>query len=136
MLVKTTRRAAVALSMAIGVGLLMSLTWAGALSALFVRTIILGLSATAVFTVFEAWPRSLPRRLQRWVLQVLAVGLCIPVTTSLIYVLGTPQGASPFWENPSRWSGWSHLTIAGVLLAPWAALAAIVQQKDAFARDQ
>jgi signal transduction histidine kinase len=136
MLVKTTRRAAVALSMAIGVGLLMSFTWAGALSALFVRTIILGLSATAVFTVFEAWPRSLPRWLQRWVLQVLAVGLCIPVTTSLIYVLGTPQGASPFWENPSRWSGWSHLTIAGVLLAPWAALAAIVQQKDAFARDQ
>ena len=129
MLVKTTRRAAVALSMAIGVGLLMSFTWAGALSALFVRTIILGLSATAVFTVFEAWPRSLPRWLQRWVLQVLAVGVCIPVTTSLIYVLGTPQGASPFWENPSRWSGWSHLTIAGVLLAPWAALAAIVRRR-------
>jgi hypothetical protein len=40
--VKPTRRAAVALTMAIGVGLLMSFTWAGALSALFVRTIILG----------------------------------------------------------------------------------------------
>ena len=32
--------------------------------------------------------------------------------------------------------GWAHLTFAGLLLAPWTALAAIVRQKDAFARDQ
>jgi signal transduction histidine kinase len=122
--------------MAIGVGLLMSSTWAGSHSALFARTIIIGLSATAVFTLFEAWPPSLPRWLQRWVLQVVAVGVFVPVTTLLIYVLGTPPGAAPFWESPARWSGWTHLTIAGVLLAPWTALAAIVRQKDAFARDR
>jgi signal transduction histidine kinase len=135
-LVKTTRRAAVALTMAIGVGLLMSITWAGSHSSLFVRTTILGLSATGAFTFFEMWPRYLPRWLQRWVLQVVAVGVFMPVTTSLIYVLGTPPGAPPFWESPGRWSGWTHLTVAGVLLAPWTALAAIVRQKDAFARDQ
>jgi len=136
LLVKTTRRVAVGLTMAIGVALLMSITWAGSRSSLFVRTMILGLSATAVFTLLEVWPRYLPRCLQRWVLQVVAVGMCMPVTMSLIYVLGTPRGAAPFWEDPGRMSGWTHLTVAGVLLAPWTALAAIVRQKDAFAREQ
>ncbi len=32
--------------------------------------------------------------------------------------------------------GWTHLTFTGLLLAPWTALAAIVRQKEAFARDQ
>ena len=134
--VKTARRVAVALTMSIGVGLLMMTTWRSSASALFLRTIILGLSATAVFALFEAWPRRLPRWLHRWALQVVAVGLFMPVTTVLIYVLSTPQGAPPFWENPSRLDGWTHLTFAGVLLAPWTALAAIVRQKEAFARDQ
>ena len=60
----------------------------------------------------------------------------MPVTTLLIYVLSTPQGAPPFWEDPGRMDGWTHLTFAGLLLAPWTALAAIVRQKEAFARDQ
>jgi LytS/YehU family sensor histidine kinase len=33
-------------------------------------------------------------------------------------------------------TGWVALTFAGVLLAPWTALAAIIRQKEAFARDQ
>src|SRR5204863_5037118 len=37
---------------------------------------------------------------------------------------------------PLRMAGWTHLTIAGILLAPWTALAAIVRQKEAFARHQ
>ena len=122
--------------MSIGVGLLMMTTWGSSPSALFLRTIILGLSATTAFALFEVWPRILPRWLQRWVLQVVAVGVFMPVTTLLIYVLSTPQGAPPFWEVPSRMDGWTHLTFAGLLLAPWTALAAIVRQKEAFAREQ
>jgi hypothetical protein len=134
--VKTTRRVAVAMTMSIAVALLMMSTWGGSRSALFLRAIIVGLSATSAFALFEVWPRSLPRWLQRWVLQVVAVGVFMPVTTVLIYVLSTPQGAPPFWEVPSRMNGWTHLTFAGLLLAPWTALAAIVRQKEAFARDQ
>jgi hypothetical protein len=133
---KTSRRAAVALTMSIGVGVLLMHGWRSSPSSLFFRTIILGLSGTAAFALFEAWPRLLPRRLQRWALQVVAVGLCMPVTTLLIYILSTPRGAPPFWQNPSRMDGWTHLTFAGLLLAPWTALAAIVRQKEAFARDQ
>src|SRR5207237_7961750 len=39
-------------------------------------------------------------------------------------------------KDPSPMDGWTHLTFAGLLLAPWTALAAIVRQKEAFARDQ
>jgi LytS/YehU family sensor histidine kinase len=65
-----------------------------------------------------------------------AVGVCIPIATLLIYVLSTAGGAPPFWHDPDRMNGWIHLTVAGILLAPWTALAAIVRQKEAFARDQ
>src|SRR5437868_5545712 len=71
---KTARRVAVALTMSIGVGLLMMSVWRSSPSSLFLRTIILGLSATAAFGLFEAWPRSLPQWLRRWALQVVAVG--------------------------------------------------------------
>jgi hypothetical protein len=133
---KTSRRVAVALTISIGVGLLLMHGWKNSPSALFVRTIILGLSATAAFGIFEVWPRSLPQWLQRWALQVVAVGVLMPVTTLLIYVLSTPQSAPPFWRDPERMNGWTHLTFAAILLAPWTALAAIVRQKEAFARDQ
>jgi signal transduction histidine kinase len=135
-LVRTARRAVVALTISLIVALLMMPTWGGSVSALFFRTIVIGLSATTAFAVFEIWPRILPRWLQRWALQVAAVGVFMPVTTVLIYVLSTPEGAPPFWEAQNRMDGWTHLTFAGLLLAPWTALIAIVRQKEAFARGQ
>ncbi|HYM26278.1 MAG TPA: histidine kinase [Vicinamibacterales bacterium] len=133
---RTSRRIAVALTISIGVGLLLLLGWKGPIVALFLRTTIIGLSATTAFALFEVWPRRLPQWIQRWALQVVAVGVFVPVTTTLMYVLSTPRGAPPFWDVPDRWNGWTHLTFAAILLAPWTALAAIVRQKDAFARDQ
>lgn len=133
---RTSRRVAVALTMSTGVGLLMTLVWKGALSTLFIRTTIIGLSAAAAFGLFEVWPRRLPHWLQRWALQVVAVGSIIPVTTTLIYLLSTAENGPAFWTEADRFNGWTHLTVAGILLAPWTALAAIVRQKEAFARDQ
>jgi histidine kinase/histidine kinase/DNA gyrase B/HSP90-like ATPase len=133
---KTSRRVAVALTLSIAVGLLMLHGWRSSPSALFLRTIIVGLSATTAFALFEVWPRRLPRWWQRWALQVVAVGVSMPVTTLLIYMLSTRRGAPPFWQDASRMDGWTHLTFIGLLLAPWTALAAVVRQKEAFARDQ
>jgi hypothetical protein len=133
--VTTARRVALALTISIGVGLLLVHGWR-APSSLFLRTVILGLSATAVFALFEVWPSRLPRWLQRWALQVVAVGVSMPVTTVVIYLLSTPRDAVPFWTDPQRMTGWTQLTFAALLLAPWTALAAIVRQKEAFARDQ
>jgi len=133
---KTLRRVAVALSLSVAVGLLLGLHWKSPWFAAVLRTIILGLSATTAFALFESWPRTLPQWLQRWVLQVVAVGVFMPVTTSLIYILSTPAGAPPFWKVNDRLSGWMLLTFAALLIAPWTTLAAIVRQKEAFARDQ
>ena len=133
---KTLRRVAVALTISTGVWLLLMTHWQTSRSGLFLRTTILGLSAMTAFALFEAWPRRLPRWLQRWVLQVLAVGSFMPVTTLVIYILSTPDGAPPFWEVDTRRTGWMILTFFALLLAPWTALAAIVRQKEAFVRDQ
>ena len=135
-LAKTLLRCAVALTISSAVWLLLSTHWTASLPGLFLRTSILALSATAAFVLFESWPRRLPRWLQRWVLQVFAVGVFMPVTTLLIYILSTPDGAPPFWVVDDRRTGWMILTFFSLLLAPWTALAAIVRQKDAFARDR
>jgi hypothetical protein len=68
--VRTTRRVAVAVTIAIGVALLLLILWKGSTSALFLRAIWLALSATTVFSLFEVWPRRLPRGVERWILQV------------------------------------------------------------------
>ena len=102
---KISRRVAVALTISIGVGLLMMHGWRSSPTSLFLRTITIGLSATTAFALFEVWPRRLPRWLQRWALQVVAVGVFMPVTTLLIYILSTRRGAPPFWEDSSRMDG-------------------------------
>jgi drug/metabolite transporter (DMT)-like permease len=111
---KTARRLAVALTISIGIGLLMVYPWKSSLSSLFLRTITLGLSATAVFSLFEAWPRTLPRWFQRWVLQVVAVGVAMPITTFVMHRLSAPQGAPPSWD----YHDWLILGFAAVLVAP------------------
>jgi hypothetical protein len=133
---KTLRRLAVALTMAIGAGLLLLHGWQSSTSSLFIRTTIVALSAMGAFSIFEVWPRRLPRWLERWALQVVAVGVCMPMATLAIYVLSTPRGAPPFWEVRERMDGWTHLTFLALLVAPWTALAAVIRQKEAFARHQ
>src|SRR5688572_2005145 len=130
-LAKTARRVGVALALAIAVGLLLSILWKGSRSSLFLFAITLALSATAFFALFEAWPRRLPRWIERWVLQVLAVGVSVPITAFAMHRLDLAAGP-PNVENHDG----MLLAFAAVLLAPWTALAAIVRQKDSFARHQ
>jgi signal transduction histidine kinase len=133
---KTARRVAVALVMSVGAGLALLFSWNSPASSLFLRTTILGLAAATAFSLFEVWPRTLPRWFQRWVLQVVSVGVVMPMTTLAIYVLSTPDGAPPFWTNPARVDGFVHLTFVAILIAPWTTLAAIVRQKEAIVRHQ
>jgi hypothetical protein len=134
-LVTALRRIAVALTLAIIIGVLLGTTWTSK-SAVMTRTITIALVATGVFALFERWPRRLPRWCARWALQVAAVGICIPITTLAIYVASTRQGEPPFWRVKKRMDGFMMLTAFGVLVAPWTALAALVRQKEAFARNQ
>ena len=134
LIAKTARRVGVALTISIAVALLMMHNgWRGGP---FLRTIIVGLSATTAFALFERFPATLPPWIQRWALQVVAVGVFMPLTTLLIYILSTSRGAPPFWKVPERMNGWMMLTFLGLLIAPWTAFVAVVRQKEAFARDQ
>jgi signal transduction histidine kinase len=127
---QTARRLAVALALAVAVGFLLLNGWRGSPASLFFRTAVLALTTTAAFTFFESWPRRLPGWIERWVLQVVAVGVSVPITLTLLYL--PYGGATPFLEDNDR----LHLTFAAVLIAPWTALAAVVRQKEAFARHQ
>jgi hypothetical protein len=117
-------------------GLLFSFGWKSGMVSILTRTTLLGLLAMLVFGLFEQWPKRLPAWLARWVLQVLGVGAAMPLATLLLYTLSTASGAPPFWQVRDRLMGFMLLTVAGVLLAPWAALGALVRQKDALARHQ
>ncbi|TBR40481.1 MULTISPECIES: sensor histidine kinase [Dyella] len=126
------RRIVTTLAITIPLGLLVNISWDDG----FLRTVTLGFVTALVFGVFEQWPRRLPRWMARWVLQVAAVAIAMPIGTYLFYRYSTPVGAPPFWENENRLSGFASLTMLAMLVAPWAALAALVRQKEAFARHQ
>jgi two-component sensor histidine kinase len=114
----------------------MGVGWKSGLTSLLIRTVALGLIAMLVFGLFEQWPKRLPAWLARWVLQVAGVAFAMPVATFVIYLLSTQTGAPPFWQVPDRLQGFAALSFVGVLVAPWAALTALVRQKDAIARHQ
>lgn len=130
------RRLRFTLAVSIVMGLLLSAGWESGMLSLQMRTVSLGLLAMLVFGVFEQWPRRLPRRLARWVLQVFGVAIAMPLGTYAIYLWSTTAGAPPFWEDKDRLTGFFTLSVLGVLLAPWMALGALVRQKDALARHQ
>lgn len=130
------RRVLVTLGTATLIGLLFSMFWRTSITGLFVRVIGVGVLAMLAFGIVEQWPRRLPRWLPRWALQVLAVAITVPVSVTAIYVASTPAGAPPFWQTEQRLFGFGIMVFAGLLLAPWIALGALVRQREAFAREQ
>jgi two-component sensor histidine kinase len=120
----------------LGWALLLSFHWKSGLMTLLTRVVLLGLIVMLVFGLFEQWPKRLPRWLARWVLQVVGVAVVIPPAMAIIYALSTPEGAPAFYHVEERMQGFGLLTGVGLLVAPWAALAALVRQKEALARHQ
>jgi signal transduction histidine kinase len=113
------RRVRFTLLLSVLLGILFSFRWG---PAGIVQIMLLGFFGLLAFGLFEQWPRRLPAWLSRWVLQVLGVALAMPIGTLLFPVFGV----APPWEVQGL----------GLLVAPWAALAALVRQKDALARHQ
>lgn len=131
------RRVVLALSLALAIALLFGAHgWQSGYASLIERTFTLALVAVLLFGFFERVPKRLPPWFARWVLQVASVGVAMPVTTFVIYVMSTKHGAPPFWHNETRLQGFMTLSAVGTLLAPWVALGALIRQKDAIARRQ
>ncbi len=135
-LVTAFARLTVALGLALAIALLLKSQWTNGFASVLSRTVTLALVGVAAFSFFERWPHRLPRGVARWVLQVVAVGVAMPVTTVLLYALTTREGAPPFWRDPDRVDGVMMLAFFSLLLAPWTALGALVRQREAWSREQ
>jgi len=99
------------------------------------RAMVVGFAVLLAFGLFERWPARLPRWFARWVLQVLAIVLAVPLGAYLAYWLTT--GGHPQLEAVSgRLQGYVELTFSGILFASWIVVGALVRQRDTFAREQ
>ncbi|HYJ96850.1 MAG TPA: histidine kinase [Burkholderiaceae bacterium] len=116
-------------------GLLLSIASETPIIVWIFRAVLVGLTALLAFGLLEQWPARLPKRLARWVLQLIGIVVVIPFAALLAYWV-TTGGDPNFAGEPKRIIGYLQLTFVGVLLAPWIALAAMVRQRDALARDQ
>lgn len=127
------RRWGLALALGIAWGGLMGLGSGTPLLSWLLRTTLVVLLATAAFTLCEQRPARLPRWMARWVWQLVAVVLAVPVAAFVAYCLTTEW---PFWRQTQRLQGFAIVTFLGVLVGPWIALAAMVRQREALARHQ
>jgi Histidine kinase len=118
------------------VAALFSLTWRAPLYQLWLQVFAVGFCLLLVFGWFERWPRQLPRWMARWALQVVAVGVSVPVLVFTAYTLRALPTGAYFWANTDRLEGFMAFTFLGTLLAPWMALSALVRQREAWAREQ
>ncbi|MBO9661441.1 histidine kinase [Dokdonella sp.] len=96
----------------------------------------IGLAAVAAFTLAERHPRRLPARLPRWVAQVAATAVAIPLAAVAVFTVLSPAGEPPFWQEGHLRGCFFGMSAFGLLVAPWVALGALVRQKEAFAREQ
>jgi len=99
------------------------------------RAMVVGFAALLAFGLFERWPARLPRWFARWVLQVLAIVLAVPLGAYLAYWL-TTGGHPQLGAVSGRLQGYVELTFSGILFASWIVVGALVRQRDAFAREQ
>ena len=95
-----------------------------------VREMPVGLATLIAFGLFEQWPARLPRWIARWCVQVAAVALVIPFTVLAIYLAITQGDAVPFWKNSLRVNGFFTMTMTGIVVAPWIAVAALFRQRE------
>jgi two-component sensor histidine kinase len=128
-------RVRVALLTSTVIGLILSASFVLPFYVVVSRAIVIGFAALLAFGLFERWPVRLPRWFARWVLQVLAIALAMPLGTYLAYWLST-GGHPQLGADSGRLQGYFELTFAGILFAPWIAVCALVRQRDSFAREQ
>jgi signal transduction histidine kinase len=129
------RRIRFSLIAATPLGLMLSAGSTTATPIVVFRAWIVALVVMVAFGLFEQWPRRLPRRLARWVLQLIGVVVAVKIGALMAYWI-TLGGDPQFADNPKRMMGFAQLVFVGILFAPWLALGAMVRQREAFAKEQ
>ena len=117
-------------------GLLLMPGWKDHYWILFARLLFIALATTLVFGLFEQWPAHMPRRISRWVVQIMAVAVVIPLAVFVAYIATTQGDPVPFWKDSDRLTGFGFMTFMGLLLAPWMAVSALIGQINGEAQRQ
>jgi signal transduction histidine kinase len=99
------------------------------------RAVIVGSAILLAFGLLEHWPKRLPKWLPRTVLRLIGIALAIPVAAAIAYAV-TNGGDPALVAGSKRLMGYGQLVGTALLFAPWIAVAAILRQRDAFAREQ
>jgi hypothetical protein len=129
------RRVLVVFGVAALVGLIISPAFITTRTAVVVgREMFVGLAALLAFGLFEQWPLRLPAWVARWVLQVVGVAISVPASVLVLYL--TRGDPVPFWQDQMRLNGFMMMTMSGLLVAPWTAVAALFRQRDFAERRQ
>lgn len=105
--------------------LIIKLTWPTWWMTILIRLLIIGMIQLTAFGVLERWPPRLPRWVARWVLQVAAVALVVPLAAALAYTLTTLTDPVPWYENQAKLDGCGSMIGAGLLFSPWIAMSAL-----------
>jgi len=116
--------------------LLMAPGWQASYAVLVARMLFIGASLLFVFGLFERWPANLPRWIARWGLQVVAVAVAVPFVVAIAYWLTTLGLPEPWYHDKNRLGGFASMTIQGLLIAPWMAVAALLKQIKGEAQKQ
>ncbi len=106
------RRVLFTLAVVLPLGLLLGLSSLSPTLVVVARGLLVGLFAMLAYGVFEQWPARLPARLARWVLQLVAVVIAVPVGALVAYWI-TIGGDPQFGQNPARLNGYLSLTVLG-----------------------
>jgi LytS/YehU family sensor histidine kinase len=118
------------LMVAVPIALLISIESETRFPTWLARSVMVGTGALLAFGIAESWPRRLPRWLGRWVFQLLALAVAIPLSAYAAYWI-TVGGPPAFMANPKRFVGFGQLTIAGIFFGAWVALGAMIRQREA-----
>jgi signal transduction histidine kinase len=125
------RRFVVVLTIAGLMGLLQSPVYVStAVYSVVGRAMLIGVVGLIAFGIFEQWPAQLPGWVARWVLQVCAVAFVMPVSVFALYIAMTTPDMPHFWKDPLRLSGFGTMTMMGLLVGPWVAVAALFRQRE------
>jgi hypothetical protein len=115
-------------------GLLLSAPFKTAAPFIVARAIAVGLVCLLLFGLFERWPKRLPGRVSRTVLQLLAIAVALPAASGLAFLIITDQGV--VLDQRTRFVEYLAFVFTGVLFAPWIAVGATLKQRDSLAHEQ
>jgi signal transduction histidine kinase len=104
------------------------LTWEAPRWVLLARLLWMVFAGLTIFGILEAWPRTLPRWLARWALQVIGVALIAVPVVAIGYTVTTLGLNPPWYKDPSRLEGFGTFAFLSLLIGPWVAVAALFKK--------